>query len=127
MSDTNAEVNVTEENGSNPLLNDVWYKRVEFTARVILPALAILVGALGTIWGLDDATKYAATIVALDVFLGVFVGVAQRSYDKSDAKYDGTVTATPTPDGNAALSNLVLNQDPTGAEKLVLKVESPST
>jgi len=110
----------------NPLLNDKVYTVLELAARVWLPALATLYLALATLWHFPGGPEVVGTIVALDTFLGVFIGVAQKSYDASSAAYNGTIDVTPG-DAGAALSNLVLDKDPGDMSKLVLKVNTVPT
>jgi hypothetical protein len=107
----------------NPLLSDRQYVVLEWAARVLLPSLATLYLALATLWALPYGPQVVGTIVALDTFLGVFIGLAQKTYDQSEAAYNGTITATPGPDGTM-LSELVLDKDPAELQKLVLKVTS---
>lgn len=107
----------------NPWLSDKAYVILEWVARVLLPSLATLYLALATLWGFPYGPQVVGTIVALDTFLGVFIGLAQRSYDSSEAKYNGSITVTPTENGTA-LSGLVLDRDPAELQKLVLKVTS---
>ena len=110
----------------NPLLSDKLYIKLEYLARVVLPAAATLYGTLAALWHAPFGVEIVGTLVAVDTFLGVFLGIAQKSYDNSEAKYDGNVTAIPTENGTM-LSNLVLNEDPSGLDTLRLKVEKQAS
>lgn len=127
MTDTVGEHEKPEEIViKNPWLSDKAYVILEWVARVLLPSLATLYLALATLWHFPYGPEVVGTIVALDTFLGVFIGMAQRSYDASDAKFNGSITVTPT-DGGTALSGLVLDKDPAELQQLVLKVtQSPN-
>lgn len=109
----------------NPWLTDSAYTILEWVARVLLPALATLYLALATLWHFPGGPEVVGTIVALDTFLGVFIGFAQKSYDASDAAYNGTITAVPGTDGTA-LTDLILDKDPADLSKIVLKVNTAS-
>lgn len=121
MSDT-GQHEIPETTPKNPMLSDSLYTKLEWLARVALPALATLYLALSTIWGFSYGPEVVGTIVAVDTFLGVFIGIAQRSYDDSDAKYNGSIVVTPGPNGSS-LSELVLDKDPSQLSSLVLKVD----
>jgi Putative phage holin Dp-1 len=109
----------------NPWLSDKMYANLEWVARVLLPSAATLYLALATLWGFPYGPQIVGTIVAVDTFLGVFIGMAQRSYDQSGAAYNGTIVAQPG-DAGTALSGLVLDKDPAELQKLVLKVVQTS-
>lgn len=79
----------------NPMLSDSLYKKLEFITRVILPAFAVLYGTVAGIWGLPYGVEIPATVVAVDLFLGVFIGVAQKSFDNSDQKFAGEIQVKP--------------------------------
>jgi hypothetical protein len=123
MSDN--ETGAHESETKNPLLSDKMYTKLEFLARVVLPAFATLYGTVALLWGVPNVAQVVGTIVAVDTFLGIFLGIAQRSYDKSDAPYNGTIEAIPGSDGTV-LTNLVLESDPANVNKLVLKVNNAS-
>jgi Putative phage holin Dp-1 len=119
----------TETPVKNPMLSDEWYKRLEYIARVILPALATLYLALSTLWKLPAGPEVVGTIVALDTFLGLFIGYAQKSYDASDFKYDGSIDVAQNPEG-AKVFSLNLNGDPLELEalpKVTFKVNTQQT
>lgn len=121
MSDTTGDHEIAAPPSKNPWLSDSMYTKLEYLARVVLPALATLYLALATLWTFPYGPQVVGTIVAVDTFLGVFIGFAQKSYDASDAAYNGTIVVTKTPDGTA-LSSLVLDKDPAELGKLVLKI-----
>ena len=87
------------------------YDVLKSIAQIILPALGTLYFALAGIWGLPSAEEVVGTIVAVDTFLGVLLGISSNQYNKSDAKFDGTVGVTETDDKLSYVLNL--NDDPT--------------
>lgn len=56
------------------------YDKLKFIALKVLPALATLILALGAIWHLPYYEAIAATISAVDTFLGVILGVSSKKY-----------------------------------------------
>lgn len=108
MSDTTGD---HEAPPKNPILSDRWYTILEWVARILLPAVATLYAAVGALWDWPNVTAVVGTIVAVDAFLGAFLGLAQRSYDNSTAKYDGNVVVLGSPDGGKTFS-LELDKNP---------------
>jgi hypothetical protein len=94
------------------LINNKVYKILEYVARIALPALGTLYFALAGLWNLPHAEQVVGTITAVDVFLGVLLGLAMRSYDKSDAKYAGTIEVENQPGTDQKLVSLVINGKP---------------
>lgn len=58
------------------------YDLLKFIAQYILPASATLYITLGNIWKLPYPQEVGATIMALDTFLGVCLGISTETYKK---------------------------------------------
>lgn len=58
------------------------YDWLKWIAQVVLPAIGTLYVALAGLWGLPAAEAIAGTILAVDTFLGVLLGISQVSYQK---------------------------------------------
>ena len=58
------------------------YDILKDIALYVLPALATLILALGNIWGIPYAEAIAATITAIDTFLGAVLKISSINYDK---------------------------------------------
>lgn len=58
------------------------YDILKYIALIVLPAVATLVIAITGIWGLPYGEPIAATITALDAFLGALLGVSSSKYNK---------------------------------------------
>lgn len=56
------------------------YDILKFIALKVLPALATLILALGAIWHLPYYEAIAATITAIDTFLGAILGISSNKY-----------------------------------------------
>lgn len=68
------------------------YDATKIVVMYVLPALATLVLTVGEIWGLPKVQEVAATITALNFFLGAVVGISHNQYQKSGAWADGDMT-----------------------------------
>lgn len=58
------------------------YDVLKFIAGIVLPAVATLYAALAGIWGLPYADQIPGTIMAIDTFLGVILGISTNKYWK---------------------------------------------
>lgn len=56
------------------------YDILKFIALKVLPALATLILALGAIWNIPYSEAIAATITAIDTFLGAILGISSKRY-----------------------------------------------
>ena len=66
-------------------LSNKVYDILKWVALIVLPALAILYESLAGIWGFPFAEEIPATITAVDLFLGVLLGVSSATYNKNNA------------------------------------------
>lgn len=62
------------------------YDFLKWVALIALPALVALVASLGEIWGIPYSVQIAATIAAIDTFLGACLQVSSANY--SEPEYD---------------------------------------
>ena len=74
------------------MISNKLYDILKFCALILFPAFATLYFTLSGIWDLPNPEGVVGTIVAIDTFLGVILGISTNSYNKSDARYDGDVT-----------------------------------
>lgn len=58
------------------------YDYMKWAAQVVLPATGTLYVGLAALWGLPEPQAVAGTILAVDTFLGVLLGVSQVNYGK---------------------------------------------
>ena len=59
------------------------YDKLKWIAQYFLPALGTLYFTLAGIWGLPYGEQIVGTISALDIFLGVLLGLSSRQYNKT--------------------------------------------
>ena len=102
-------------------MNNRTYDTLKLVTLIVLPALGVLYGTLAGIWGFPRGQEVASTIVAIEVFLGVFLKWASDRYDKDgdgeyDKEYQGTFSVNTTEDGSAY--RLLLDSDPEELEKM---------
>ena len=64
-------------------LNDKSYNIIKWIVLTVLPALSVLIGALGKGYGWDTET-IILTINAMTLFLGAVTGVSNYNYNKNE-------------------------------------------
>ncbi len=75
---TGTTVDVAETDGQMPhwLLPDKAYQALKWITLTVLPALAVLVGALGPVWNIPNTEAIMTTISAVALFFGAVIGVS---------------------------------------------------
>lgn len=63
-------------------MNDKTYNVLKWIAQYLLPALGTLYFTLAGIWGLPYGEQIVGTVVAVDTFLGVILGISTYKYNK---------------------------------------------
>ena len=63
-------------------MNNKTYDILKWVAQFFLPATGTLYFALATIWGLPYGEQVVGTIIAIDAFLGVVLGISTAQYNK---------------------------------------------
>lgn len=61
------------------LLPDKAYQALKWIGLIVIPALATLLGAVGTAWGWPHLTAIVTTVTAIGTFVGALVGVSNAS------------------------------------------------
>lgn len=68
-------------------MSDKTYDTLKWIAQYLLPAAGTLYFTLAGIWGLPYGEQVTGTITAVDLFLGVILGISTAQYNKtSDVK-----------------------------------------
>lgn len=67
------------------------YDFLKLNALLILPALSALYVSLSQIWGFGSNEKVITTLTVLNVVVGGLVKKAKSNYNKSDARFDGSI------------------------------------
>lgn len=108
-------------------LNDTQYSVAKWLTVVVLPAIGTLYFAIAQIWGLPHGEQVLGTILAIEAFLGVVLGVSTNQYNKSDAKYSGDINIIEDATGEKK-AIFAFNEHPTeleGKSEATFKVNTP--
>ncbi|AXY24897.1 holin [Suicoccus acidiformans] len=60
------------------------YDILKWVALIVLPALAVMISALGEVWGIANAEAISTTINIVSVFVGTSLGFSTYEYNKGD-------------------------------------------
>jgi Putative phage holin Dp-1 len=115
----------TNEVSNSHWMSNTTYDTLKRLAQIGLPALGTLYFTIAQIWGLPRSEEVVGTIVAIDAFLGILLGYSSRSYNNSDAKFDGVIAVKVEEDKK--VFSLELNGDPddlTDQSQVIFKVQS---
>lgn len=63
------------------------YDCLKWIAQILLPALGTLYFALSQIWGLPYGEEIVGTITAIDIFLGILLGISTEKYKRDQELY----------------------------------------
>ena len=69
------------------------YDFLKYVAQILLPAIATLYFALASIWGLPYAEQIVGTIMAIDTFLGVLLGISTKRYNELNKNIEAELDA----------------------------------
>lgn len=104
------EVNPVEENVQDHILSNKMYDATKQIAQVLLPGIGALYFAIAQIWGLPAAEEVVGTITAVDVFLGLVLNASTKSYNDSEAKYDGVINVVQDETGTKQVADMQLTK-----------------
>lgn len=85
------------------------YDRLKYLAQIVLPAVGTLYFTLAGIWHLGSGQEVVGSIMAVDLFLGVLLGISQVNYNKQVA---GGVVHANTAENGVTTFTLELAGDP---------------
>ena len=91
------------------------YDIAKYVAQVVLPGLGTLYFALSGIWGFPNGEQVIGTITAVDVFLGLLLGLSNSTYTKNDDNFDGVMEVQKSTDDEGfekTVFSLNLNSQP---------------
>jgi hypothetical protein len=113
------------------IFSDSTYEMLRLLVTVLLPGLATFYTGLASVWGFGYVAQVVGTIAAVTTLLGLVLGVARRTYNNSDTKFDGAVRFTDIPEQQRVDMALAFgNIDPKtlmDKKEVVLKVSPPPT
>ncbi len=96
------------------------YDALKFIAQIGLPALGTLFAAVSGYWKWPNTEEVVGTIMAVDFFLGTLLGLSSRSYNNSDAKFDGSFDVEDGETGKKIVLSLEDNPEALGTQKELL-------
>jgi hypothetical protein len=64
-------------------LNNKAYDILKWIATIVLPALSTMCFTIGSIWSWSCTEQIIGSIAAVDMFLGVVLGISTAQYNKS--------------------------------------------
>lgn len=89
------------------------YDWLKYTAMIVLPGLAGFVITFFNIWDIGYADQIAASITAVNAFLGILLGLSNRTYNRDESQFDGYLTMTGSdPDTGIPDLGLIVTRDP---------------
>jgi hypothetical protein len=95
------------------MLSNSTYDKLKPLTAAIMPGVITFWLTISAIWGLPKSEEIALTLGAINVLLGVILSVSTRSYNKSDAKYDGVINVYQNDEGRPVASMELKNyEDP---------------
>lgn len=105
-------------------MNNKTYDIVKAIVQIGLPAAGTLYYTIASIWGLPKSEEVVGTLAAVATFLGVCLTIANRSYMKSDERFDGTIKIHESEEAKAYSMQLNKTPDELDSMKEVMfKVE----
>lgn len=100
------------------------YNVLKPVVQIVLPATATLYAGLAVLWGFPKVTEIVGTITLLTTFLGVILGLSSRTYNASEARYDGSMLVDAQDD--RVIHTLDVTTDPevmAEQKEIILKVQ----
>ena len=106
------------------LISNKAYDLLKRFTTLIVPAIGALYFGLAGIWGLPAAEQVVGTCALVATFGGVLLRFADKSYNASDARFDGVMTVQDKPSGGTLydLSLAKPAEDLTGQTAVTFKV-----
>lgn len=114
------------DNQTHQILSDRAYNLLKPTTTIILPAAATLYAALAGIWGLPAATEVIGTVTAVNAFLGIFLSLTTRQYNRSDDRFDGDFNIFDELDRTTFQLDVGKNPDSLEKDEIRLKINRSS-
>lgn len=107
-------------------ISDKAYNELKRTVQYILPALGTLYFTLAQIWGFPNGEQVMGSIASVTLFAAVFLGLSNKAYNASEAKYDGAlIVDTSDPQRDSYSLNVSTPLDEVhGKDHILLKIDN---
>jgi Putative phage holin Dp-1 len=104
------------------------YDLLKNTAQIYLPALGTLYFALAQIWHFPAAEQVTGTVMAVDTFLGIILGISSATFNAGGNRFDGNLVSIPQESGGKTYSLEMNSNLDTLDQKseVILKVVKPA-
>jgi len=77
-------------------LSNAVYNKLKWIVTIVFPALATFYFTIAAIFELPYGEQVVAAFAALATFGGAILGISSKSYNNSDARFDGALTVDTT-------------------------------
>lgn len=75
----------------NSILSNRGYDILKWVTVLVIPALGTFYATLALIWGFPAGEQVLSSTVAVNLFLGTILGLATKSYNQNESRYDGDI------------------------------------
>lgn len=118
-----------DEKTASPLLSNRMYDALRYMVQYVLPGFGTLYFTLAQIWALPYGEQVVATCSAFAIFLGVVLGISNKSYKAVGTKYDGAMVVDfANPEKDVYTLEMTTPLFELGEKnELILKVVTPET
>jgi hypothetical protein len=120
---------MTDTSTPSPLiLSDKAYNRAKWLTVIVLPACGTLYFALAQTWGLPSGEQVLGTIVAVQAFIGVVLGISTVQYNNDDSRFAGNINIIQAPATGEKAVTVDFNDHPReleGQKEAKFKVNGP--
>jgi hypothetical protein len=109
------------------LLTDKQYNFAKFLTLTVIPALGTLYFALAVIWNFPAGQQVLGTLLSIEAFLAVLLGISSKQYENSNARFSGVINTIKTDD--KTVYSLEMNHAPELLEQkkeATFKINPPS-
>lgn len=93
------------------VFSDRMYENLKKLVQIVLPAISSAYFALAEIWGLPDPEKVVGSLAVLSTFLGICLGISNKTYEALNVSDVGVIRVTEDQEGKQTFS-LEVNGDP---------------
>lgn len=105
------------------LLSNRTYDRLKKVVVLYFPAGQSFYMGLASLWDLPDPTRVIQTTILINTFLGAVILISTKSYNKSQAKFDGSLDVAETDSSQIfGLGLTTLPEDLANKDQVLLKV-----
>lgn len=96
---------------TTPSFSNNVYNKLKWFVSIVLPAFSSLYFGLSEIYNWPNATQVVGTLALVTTFLGVLLGISSKSYNTSDAPYDGQIVTEVDSSTGKVTYGLEVNDD----------------